>query len=375
MKFIVSSGILQKQLSALSGVIPSSAVVPITENFLFELKQGKLVVSATDLQISMITELDVESSDEGSIAVPAKHFLDTLKSLPEQPISISTNLDTNSIEINSYKGRYKLTGEKADDFPKIPVPDGDSRLMMSSEILANAIQNTLFAIGSDDLRPAMTGLYLKLDDKGAYFVSTDGNRLVKYERKDLAAEQASSMIIPKKALQLLRGALPSEVTDVRAEFNSSNAFFSFGHVKLICRLIDENFPDYQNAIPADNTKILTIDRSELSNSLKLLAIYASKTTNQVRLSLTTNKLQIFAEDADFANEANETLQADYEGEDMEIGFNAKYLIEILNNLTSKDVKFYFSTPNRAALVLPKEKADEEDVTLLIMPMMLSSYEG
>ena len=268
MKFVVSSGLLQKQLSILSGVIMSNPVVPILENFLFVIKDGKLIASASDLQISMTTEVSVDTTENGSIAVPAKQFLETLKSLPQQPLTITVDEENSAIEIKSFNGRYKLAGEKAEDFPKIPAPDGNIKINLSSGVLGEAIANTIFAISSDELRPAMTGLYLQLNDQRATFVATDGNRLVKYQRTDLKADEPTSMIIPKKAIALLKSSLPSESTPVQAEFSSSHAFFDFDHTRLICRLIDENFPDYEKAIPVGHQNILNIDKGELLNSLK-----------------------------------------------------------------------------------------------------------
>jgi DNA polymerase III subunit beta len=373
MKFIVNSTVLQKQLSALSGVIINNPVVPILENFLFVIEKGKLTASASDLQITMTTELNIETNDSGSIAVPAKILLETLKTLPEQPITFNIDTDSQSIELTSYKGRYKLTGERAEDFPKIPEPNGNIKINTTSELLAEAISNTLFAVGNDELRPAMTGVYLKLDKEKATFVATDGNRLIRYERQDITADQATSMILPKKAMSLLKSSLPGEGCEVDMQFSSSNAFFGFNNVRLSCRLIDENYPDYENAIPLNNENVMVIDRSEMLSSLKRLDIYSNKTTHQIRLKLQSNTLQIFAEDLDFSNEGQEQLMCEFAGDDMEIGFNAKFLIEILSNSESKEIEMKFSTPNRAGIILPKEKSPEEEILMLIMPVMLNSY--
>lgn len=375
MKFIVSSTILQKQLASLSGVVPSNPVIPILENFLFEIEPNKLTVSASDLQISMTTEVAIDSTDSGSIAVPAKKLLDTLKELPEQPITITIEeQDSNSsIEITSYNGRYKLSGEPAEDYPKIPVSEDNNSTTMSSEILANAINNTLFAISTDELRPAMTGMLLALKTDKAVFVSTDGHRLIRYTREDLNAPEEKSVIIPRKALALLKSSLPAQIVEIQTEFTDSHAFFAFENMKLSCRLIDENYPDYENAIPQENENELNIDRLEFLNSLKRLAIYANQTTQQIRLKLASGKLEIHSEDTDFANEASESLLCDYNGDDMEIGFNVKFLLDILGNLHSKDVKMKFSTPNKAGIALPSEKLDEEDILMLVMPVMLNTY--
>jgi DNA polymerase-3 subunit beta len=373
MKFIVSSSALLKQLSAINGVVTTNPVVPILENFLFEIKSGKLTVTASDLQTSMITELDVEAREDGNIAVPAKILIETLKNLPEQPVTFSIDQDTYSIEISSDNGRYKLAGENATDFPKIPSVTNATAVDMSTEILSSAISNTIFATSNDELRPAMTGVYINLSTTNTTFVATDGHRLVRYRRVDVAAKDDTSIIIPRKALNLLKSTLPSENVPVTVEFNSSNAYFKFNNTKMICRLIDERFPDYENVIPVDNPNHMTIDRLEFLGSLRRIAIYANKTTHQVRLKLTGSELQISAEDLDFSNEANERLSCDHDGEDIEIGFNARFLVEMLNNLSSKEVTLKFSAPNRAGLIVPSDKGDNEDILMLVMPVMLNNY--
>jgi DNA polymerase-3 subunit beta len=373
MKFIVSSSFLLKQLSAINGVITTNPVVPILENFLFEINEGTLKVTASDLQTSMITELEVEAKEDGSIAIPAKILLETLRNLPEQPVTFTIDEGTYSIEISSDNGRYKLSGENATDFPKVPsVSDGYS-VNISSDILSRAINNTIFATSNDELRPAMTGVYVKLDETNTTFVATDSHRLIRYRRVDITSDMGHNMIIPRKALTLLKATLPSENTNVALEFNASNAFFDFNNVKMICRLIDERFPDYENVIPVDNNNVMTINRAELLSSLKRIAIYANKTTHQVRLKITGSELMVSAEDLDFSNEANERLSCEHEGEDLEIGFNARFLIEMLTNIESNEVSFRLSEPNRAGILIPSDKDEAEDILMLIMPVMLSSY--
>jgi DNA polymerase III subunit beta len=373
MKFIVSSSALLKQLSAINGVVTTNPVVPILENFLFEIKEGKLTITASDLQTSMVTSMDVEAKEDGNIAIPAKILMETLKNLPEQGVAFSIDHDTYSIEISSDNGRYKLSGENATDFPKIPTVSNGTTVEMSTEVLSSAISNTIFATSSDELRPAMTGVYINLSDTNTTFVATDGHRLVRYRRVDVASGNETSIIIPRKALNLLKSTLPSENVPVTVEFNNSNAYFFFNNIKMVCRLIDERFPDYENVIPLDNNNHMTIDRTDFLGSLKRISIYANKTTYQVRLKLTGSELQISAEDLDFSNEANERLSCDHDGEDIEIGFNAKFLVEMLSNLSSKEITLQFSAPNRAGLIVPAEKMDNEDILMLVMPVMLNNY--
>ncbi|WP_375586002.1 DNA polymerase III subunit beta [Cyclobacterium xiamenense] len=373
MKFIVSSSSLLKQLSSINGVVTTNPVVPILENFLFEIKDSKLTVTASDLQTSMITEIEVEAKEDGNIAVPAKILIETLKNLPEQPVTFSIDKDTYSIEISSDNGRYKLAGENATDFPRIPGVSNATTVEMSTEVLSSAIANTIFATSNDELRPAMTGVYINLSDTNTTFVATDGHRLIRYRRVDIASPEAASIIVPRKALNLLKTTLPAENVPVTVEFNSSNAYFKFNTIKMICRLIDERFPDYENVIPVDNNNDMVINRQEFLGSLRRIAIYANKTTHQVRLKLTGSELQISAEDLDFSNEANERLSCEHEGEDIEIGFNAKFLVEMLNNISAKEVTLKFSAPNRAGLILPSDMSENEDILMLVMPVMLSNY--
>ena len=375
MKFIVSSSYLLKHLSVVNGIIVSNPVVPILENVLFEINSGNLLITASDLQTTIMVEVQVESKEDGSIAIPSKTLIDTLKNLPEQPVTFSIDKESYNIEINSDNGRYKLVGENATDFPKIPeVADGYS-VKMDSKNLINAINYTIFAASNDELRPAMTGVYLNLSSDSCIFVSTDGHRLVKYSRSDIKGEELThTMILPKKSLNLFKNSLLNEKSSsVQLEFNASNAFFTVDNIKMTCRLIDEKYPEYENVIPLENNNVITIDRLELLNSLKRISIYANKTTNQIRFKVSGSELLVSAEDLDFSNEANERLSCDHAGDDIEIGFNAKFLIEILTNISSNKILLKLSEPNKAGLVIPDKMDDNEDITMLVMPVMLNDY--
>lgn len=372
MKFVASTTGLLKQLQQISGVISTSSVLPILENFLFEIKDGQLTVHATDLETSMSTELQIEAKQDGRVAIPAKILLDTLKTLPEQPLTFSVNEENFAIEITSENGKYKLAGENGDDFPKIPVAEDVTNLHMPAEVLSNAIAKTLFAVSTDELRPAMTGVYVQLDSEGTTFVATDAHKLVRYKRTDAVSDSSATFIIPKKALNLLKSTLPGNDTTVEISYNNSNAFFNFNSIRLICRLIDARYPDYNAVIPTDHSGRLSIDRSDLLNSLKRISIYSNKTTNQVILKINGSEMQIHAQDLDFSNEANERLNCTFDGADIEIGFNAKFLIEILNVLESNEVMFELSGPTRAGIILPAEKDDNEEILMLVMPVMLNT---
>ena len=373
MNFIVSSSYLLKNLNSISGVITSNPVVPILENVLFEIEGGNLLITASDLQTSVMVELQVESKEDGSVAIPAKILIETLKNLPEQPVTFSIDDQNYNIEINSDNGRYKLAGENSADFPKVPgVNDGYSS-DINSEILNSAISNTIFSTSTDELRPAMTGVFFKLASTGCTFVSTDGHRLVKYIRTDIKGDEVDhDMILPRKSLNLLKSILPTDKSsDIKLDFNASNAYFSFENIKMVCRLIDERYPDYDNVIPSDNSNTVIITKSELLGSLKRISIYANKTTNQVRFKISGSEILISAEDLDFSNEANERISCDHDGDDIEIGFNAKFLIEMLSNIESEKVILKLSEPNRAGLLIPEDINDNEDITMLVMPVMLN----
>ncbi|MEJ5054445.1 DNA polymerase III subunit beta [Sphingobacterium sp. MYb382] len=372
MRFIVSTSILLKQLQSISGASSSSTVLPILENFLFEIKDNLLTISATDLQTSMVTSLQIEAKEEGRVAMPSKILIETLKTLPDQPVAFSVDTKTLAIEISAGDGKYKLSGENADDFPKIPVVDNVSTVNMGTAILSEAINKTIFAVSSDELRPAMSGVLVQLAEQAVTFVATDAHKLVRYRRTDVGTDKPTSLILPKKALTLLKSSLPSDDSTVSIEYNNTNAFFRFGNIHLICRLIDERYPDYEAVIPQVNPNKLTVDRLLFLNTLRRVVIFANKTTHQVRLKISGSELHISAEDLDFSNEAHERLSCQFEGQDMEIGFNAKFLVEMLNNLDSAEVVIEMSTPNRAGLLIPAVKDENEDVLMLVMPVMLNN---
>lgn len=373
MRFIVSTSTLLKHLQAVSGALSNSAVLPILENFLFEIKDASLTISATDLQTSMTTSLPVESKEGGKIAVPSKILLDTLKTLPEQPIAFSVDDNTFAIEISAGDGKYRLSGENGEDFPKIPVVDNASSVNLPASVLAEAINKTIFSVSNDELRPAMTGVFCQLSPQNVTFVATDAHKLVRYRRNDAKAESATSFILPRKALNLLKSSIPADDINVSIEYNSTSAFFKFANINLICRLIDERYPDYEAVIPQNNPNKLTIERGLFLNCLKRVVIFANKTTHQVRLKISGSELNISSEDIDFANEAHERISCQFDGEDMEIGFNAKFLIEMLNNLSGEEVTIEMSTPNRAGILFPTIKDENEDILMLVMPVMLNNH--
>ncbi|MEM6378927.1 MAG: DNA polymerase III subunit beta, partial [Bacteroidota bacterium] len=337
MKFSASSSDLLKQLQLAAGSIGSNPVLPILEDFLFTIKGNTLQIAATDLETSITTEVEIMASDsDGIVAVPARILLDTLKALPQQPITFAIDDNTFAIEITSAFGKYKLAGENGADFPKIPEADSVDSISLPANALTQAVNKTLFATSNDELRPAMTGVYFQVEFNKLIMVATDAHKLVKYTYQDLSTEVSTSFIVPKKALNLLKGALPAG-EEVTMSFNKANAFFKFGNTNLVCRLIDARYPDYNAVIPVNNPNLLTIPRTDFQNSLKRIAIYANKTTNQVILNINGGSLTVSAQDLDFSNEATEQLACTYEGDALTIGFNAKFLVEMLGVLESDDV--------------------------------------
>jgi DNA polymerase-3 subunit beta len=374
MKFIVSTNSLLKHLQSVQGVINSSSVLPILDNFLFEIEDKNLTICTTDLNTTMKTSLPIEGKGKAKIAVPSKILLETLKSLPDQPITFSFDDNTFAIEINTDKGKYKLSGENGEDFPAIPEVSRTSSFSMPASALLSAVTNTLFAVGTDELRQAMTGVKFELDTNSINFVATDAHKLVLHTIKKIAIEETGGFIVPRKALNLLKSALPGDDTLVTVDHNSTNVFFSFKEIHLVCRLIDQKYPDYTAVIPKDNTNILTINRAEFLNTLRRISIYSNKTTYQVRLKIKGSELQVSAEDLDFSNQADETLACEYSGNDMEIGFNARFLIEMLNTLGGTTVRFEMSLPSRPGVMLPTDQEPNEETLMLIMPVMLNTYE-
>ncbi|RKS50474.1 DNA polymerase-3 subunit beta [Gillisia mitskevichiae] len=372
MKFIVSSTYLLKQLQILGGVINNNNTLPILDNFLFELKKDELTVSASDLETTMSAKLKVESDSEGSIAVPARLLLETLKTFPEQPLTFVVE-DNNTIELSSNHGKYALAYANGEEFPNAVELSDPSSTIIQGDVLAMAISKTIFASGNDDLRPVMSGVFFQFSTEGLTFVATDAHKLVKYSREDVTASQAAEFIMPKKPLNLLKGILAGSETDVLIEYNESNAKFIFEDTQLICRLIDGKYPNYEAVIPKENPNKLVIDRSQFLSSVRRVSIFSNKTTHQVRLKIAGAELNISAEDIDYSNKAEERLTCSYQGDDMQIGFNSRFLTEMLNNLNANEVQLEMSLPNRAGILTPVDGLDEgEKITMLVMPVMLNS---
>ena len=371
MKFSISSSELLAHLQIAGGAIGSNPVLPILEDFLFTINDNQLTITATDLETTIVTEVEVMADTNGTVAIPARILLDTLKALPQQPITFAIDEEIFSIEITSAYGKYKLAGENGTDFPRIPDSEGTDSLSISAPVLAQGISKSLFATSNDELRPAMTGVYFQIDFNKVILVATDAHKLVKYTFNNLKSEISTSFIVPKKALNLLKNALPGS-GDVKVAFNKANVFFSFDNIEMVCRLIDARYPDYNAVIPVDNPNELSVVRSDFQSSLKRIAIYANKTTNQVILNIQDGSLTVSAQDLDFSNEATEQLTCTFNGEPMNIGFNAKFLAEMLGVLESEEVKIQLSGPSRAGILIPTEEIENVEILMLVMPVMLSN---
>jgi len=371
MKFIVSSSALLKQLQQISGVINSNTVLPILEDFLFEIDKNKLSVTATDLETVMKVHMPIEAKDTGKVCIPAKILMDSLKNIAEQPLTF--NIDKNyGIEITSDNGKYKVMGENPDNFPREPQADDANSFTMSSSALVTAINKSIFAVSNDDLRPAMTGVFFEMDSNSITFVATDAHRLVRYTRKDVTCPKKGSFIVPKKPLALLKSALPDNDDELTISYNESHLFVTHGSTELVCRLIDARFPDYKVVIPTDNPYKLIVNRHDFQNALRRVSVFSNKSTNQIALNINGSELHLAAQDVDFSNEGNERMACQYDGENLQIAFNAKFLIEMLNGAETSDINMELSTSTKAGIIKPSEQGDSEELLMLVMPLMLNN---
>ncbi|MEA3505675.1 MAG: DNA polymerase III subunit beta [Bacteroidota bacterium] len=376
MKFIVSSSLLLRNLQKISGVLSTNNTLPILDDFLFELNEEYLSITASDLHTTMTVSITPEKTDEtGIVAIPSKILLDTLKTLADVPVSFIIDKETLNIEMSAGDGIYRLPGHKSDEYPQMPEKDDVTDLSISASVMLNAINKTIFAAGNDELRPVMSGVLCEIWENSLTFVATDAHKLVRYRRNDVGSENPSTFILPKKPLNQLKLILNfDEEVPVKLEYNQTNAYFTFDNIKLVCRLVEGKYPNYEAVIPQENPNILTVDRIPFLNALKRVSIFANQSTHQVRLKMNGQELLLSAEDVDFSNEAKERLTCHFDGEDMEIGFNSKFLQEMVNNLDTDQVRLEMSAPNRAGIIFPvsEEESSEEDILMLVMPVMLNT---
>lgn len=373
MKIILNSKTLLEKLQYLSGILSTNSSMPILDNFLFQTVGGELKITGSDLDNTIVTyiQLDAEAEDMVNVAIPAKILIEILKSLPHQPLTFNI-LENSTVEIVSASGNYSIAYSPGNEFPKTKDIADVSSTVISSKILSKAISKTIFATGTDDLRPVMTGVLFEFSPDRLNFVATDAHRLAKYSRDDIKASEAVDFVVPKKPLNLLKGILSSQDSDVTIEYNSMNAKFIFGEYELICRLIDAKFPAYERVIPTENPNKLLISRDSFLKSVKMCSLFSNRQTHQIKLSIAGKELNVSAEDVDFSSKADERLTCNYEGEDLTIGFNARFLSEILSNLSSEDIQLEMSQPQRAGIITCMDGlAEGESILFLVMPVQLN----
>jgi DNA polymerase-3 subunit beta len=376
MKFVVSSADLLGHLQAISRVISSKNTLPILDNFLFNLDGNDLEITASDLESTLITRMKIENTEgNGSIALPARILLETLKEFAVQPLTFDINMDTMGVVIMSENGKFNVVGQNGIDFPVLPSIKKEKKFsfIINSSVMLSGINRTLFATADDELRPVMGGIFIEASAEKINFVASDAHKLVRYQRTDAHAETDSSFILPKKPASLLRNVLPKEEGNVLVEFDDKNAFFELTEYKVVCRLVEGNYPNYNSVIPRNNPRKITIDRVEFYNTLKRVSVFSNQASNLVKLHLTGNQMVVSAQDIDFSISANERIKCLYEGEEMEIGFKSVFLLEILSNISSQNVIIELADPTRAGLFLPVETDNEsEDLLMLLMPMMINA---
>ena len=375
MKFSTSSATLREALMTVNGAVPSKSTLPILECILFERDGDALRLSATDLEISIVERVPVRFESNGApkgnrVAVPAKRLLDTLRALPDLPIEFASD-DDFGVTLRTDQGRYKMVGHDGADYPALPELDGEQRIETEGALLKRAIQKTSFAVSKDALRPAMMGIYFQIQPEQGRTVATDGHRLVKLTMEGLSAAEPVNFIVPEKAMTLAGRVATDGACTIRVD--GGHVAFEFEHARVLARLIDEAYPNYEAVIPVENDRQLVVNRTAMLAAVKRVGLYSSSMTNQIRLALEPNQIEISAEDIERASEAKETVLCDYDNEPMVIGFNSVYLTEVLSNLDAEEVRFEFSSPNRAGVVTPLDQQDGEEMLMLIMPVMLNTY--
>jgi DNA polymerase-3 subunit beta len=376
MNFVVSSTELLGHLQSISRVISSKNTLPILDNFLFSLTKNDLEITASDLESTLITRMKLENAEgSGSIAIPARILLDTLKEFSVQPLAFDINMETMAVVISSENGKFSVVGQNGIDFPVLPSIKKEKRFAFTidADVMLSGINKTLFATADDELRPVMGGIFVEAGTDKITFVASDAHKLVRYQRTDAKADDNSSFILPKKPASLLKIILPKEEGTLSVEFDDKNAFFTLADYKVVCRLVEGSYPNYNSVIPRNNPRKITIDRVEFYNTLKRVSVFSNQASNLVKLQLTGNQVVVSAQDIDFSISAYERIKCQYEGEEIEIGFKSVFLLEILANLSSQDVLIELADPTRAGLFLPAVSDNEsEDLLMLLMPMMINA---
>ena len=375
MKFIVSSTLLLSHLQTISRVINSKNSMAILDNFLFRLEGTRLSMTASDQETTMTTAIDVmEAEGEGVFAVNAKILLEPLKELPDQPLTFE--IDDNNLEIFLYfqNGRYNFIGVNGDEYPtKMPMDSSAVSFSVEAQQLLNGIGCTLFATAEDELRPIMNGIFMDIFEDSVSFVASDTHKLVRFKNQGIAPGVRAAFILPKKPANLLKAILPKESGKVELALDSKNACFKLSDFVLNCRLIEGNYPNYNSVIPTNNPNRLIIDRALFVNVLRRVSVFADAALGLAKLQLKNGELVVSTENKDYSISAEEKVACNYTGDDLTIGFKASFLIEILNNISATEVLVELSDPTRAGVILPLENKENEDLLMLLMPMMLSDF--
>lgn len=373
MKFNVSSSKLFSQLQAVSRVINNKNSLPILDDVLFDLAGNTLTLTASDGETSIRTNVEVENAEgAGKVASAAKLLLETLKEFSEQPLAFTIDENNFAVNMVSQNGTYSFVGVNGNEYPEMPEAEADARqILMPANVLQSAIEKTIFCTADDDLRPVMNGVFFDITEDKVTMVATDAHRLVRYMNTGVKAGVAASFILPKKPASMLKNLLAKEEEDVKVTFGAKNARFEFGNTIVVCRQIEGRFPNYNAVIPQGNQNVVTVDRQTIINACKRVAVFANNGTAQLRLALSENQIKISAQDIDFSTSAEETISCDYNGTPMAIGFKAPFLIDLLSSIESADVQLKLADPARAGLILPAENEENEDVLMLLMPMLLN----
>ncbi|MFZ4581346.1 MAG: DNA polymerase III subunit beta [Paludibacter sp.] len=378
MKFVVSSTELLSHLQAISRVINSKNSLPILDNFLLQIEGNTLTMTASDIETTLITSMTVDNTEgDGKVAVVSRLLLDTLREFADQPLTFSINDSNLAMVITSANGSYNFIGQNGDEYPRMPQLLDESRVLtLPVSSLAAGISKTLFCTADDELRPVMNGVYFDIEKESITFVATDAHKLVRLKTPLTSItlgedEEKVSFILPKKPATMLKNILPKESGEVEVKFDSKNAYFKLANYTMICRQVEGRFPNYNGVIPKQNLYKIIIDRVSLLNALKRVSVFSNQASNLIKLDFHDNIIHISAQDIDFSISAEETINCQFEGEPIKIGFKSAFLIEILNNIDSSDVVLEITDPSRAGLMLPFENQANEELLMLLMPMLLN----
>lgn len=378
MKFVVSSTVLLSHLQAISRVINSKNSLPILDNFLLQIQGNTLTMTASDIETTLITSTTVENAEgDGKVAVVSRLLLDTLREFADQPLTFSINDSNLAMVITSANGSYNFIGQNGDEYPRLPQLQDDARVLtLPVASLTAGITKTLFCTADDELRPVMNGVFFDIEKENITFVATDAHKLVRLKTPLTSItlgeeEEKLSFILPKKPATMLKNILPKESGEVEVKFDSKNAYFKLSNYTMICRQVEGRFPNYNGVIPKQNLYKIIIDRVSLLNALKRVSVFSNQASNLIKLDFHDNMIHISAQDIDFSISAEETINCAFEGDPIKIGFKSSFLIEILNNIDSSDVILEITDPSRAGLILPFENQSNEELLMLLMPMLLN----